>query len=60
MGTHDVSIHAPRGANLEEVIPPPNELYPPEGGCFKPKRVFDKFNIDLFKRLPSTYRLKFV
>ena len=41
-GSNHVSIHAPSGANLEEVTPLPNELYPPEGGGFKPKRVFDQ------------------
>jgi len=36
-GDTDVSIHAPKEANLEEVTPPlPKEFYFPEGGCFKP------------------------
>ena len=38
----NVSIHAPYGANLEEVTPLPNEFYPPEGGGFKPGSVFDE------------------
>jgi tetratricopeptide (TPR) repeat protein len=37
----DVSIHAPEGANLEEVTPLPNKFYPPEGGGFKPARNLD-------------------
>ena len=36
-----VSIHAPDGANLEEVTPLPNQFYLPEGGGFKPEFVFD-------------------
>lgn len=35
-----VSIHAPFGATLEEVTPPPNEFYLPQGGGFKPELVF--------------------
>ena len=38
----NVSIHAPRGANLEEITPSPYGLYPPEGEGFKPKRVFNE------------------
>ncbi|MCW2313667.1 hypothetical protein [Rhodoferax antarcticus] len=41
----NVSIHAPYGANLEEVTPLPNEFYPPEGGGFKPGSVFDKLAV---------------
>ncbi len=37
-----VSIHAPFGANLEEVNPLPNEFYAPEGGGFKPDLVLDE------------------
>ncbi|MCW2311149.1 hypothetical protein M2244_000877 [Rhodoferax antarcticus] len=42
---HYVSIHAPYGANLEEVTPLPNEFYPPEGGGFKPGSVFDETEV---------------
>ncbi len=38
----DVSIHAPFGANLEEVTTFPNNFHPPEGGDFKPALVFDE------------------
>ena len=38
----NVSIHAPFGANLEEVTPLPNKFYPPEGGGFKPESVLDE------------------
>ena len=44
--SHHVSIHAPYGANLEEVTPLPNEFYPPEGGGFKPGSVFDEAGIE--------------
>ena len=37
-----VSIHAPDGATLEEVAPPPKTFYPPEGGCLKPELVFNE------------------
>jgi hypothetical protein len=37
-----VSIHAPIGANLEEVTLPPNEFYSSEGGGFKLVLVFDE------------------
>ncbi len=39
-----VSIHAPCEANLEEVTPPKNEFYSPEGGGFKPELVFDEIS----------------
>ncbi|HRJ53082.1 MAG TPA: replication protein [Candidatus Thiothrix moscowensis] len=34
-----VSIHAPSEANLEGIIPRPNEFYPPRKGAFKPELV---------------------
>ena len=43
-----VSIHAPFGANLEEVTPLPNKFYPPEGGGFKPESVPDEQIHDAF------------
>lgn len=46
-----VSIHAPKGANLEEVIPLPNPLYSPEAGDFKPARNLDETITDYADRL---------
>lgn len=47
----DVSIHASKGANLEDATPFPNEFYPPEGGRFKPGLVFDELKISHLSRL---------
>ncbi len=39
-----VSIHAPGGANLETLSPPPDEFYFPEGKSFKPELIFDEIS----------------